>query len=215
MGPQVSPGVRANNYYDNFRSYSRQNRLSGSGPLAAPANLRQEEGQANNLPLASGRPRRKYKINREQNRDAGQGGRRREEQAEPEPDLVLAANTYSSPTGGQEHGGSVESLTKNIYSQVGSLISSQARTPSSLARLLHSLTLLGLREEGGARKEETSSFTSEDTETRGPRSRRHHQQQQQQLPLAFPPVPNSAFDLSSSEQLAEPRLYPGELEEVE
>ena len=33
---QVSPGVRANNYYDNFRSYSRQNRLSG--PL--PANLR-------------------------------------------------------------------------------------------------------------------------------------------------------------------------------
>ena len=59
---QVSPGVRANNYYDNFRSYSRQNRLSGG----APANLRAEGEPANNLP--SSRPRRKYKINREQNR---------------------------------------------------------------------------------------------------------------------------------------------------
>ena len=59
---QVSPGVRANNYYDNFRSYSRQNRLSGG----APVNLRGEGEPANNLP--SSRPRRKYKINREQNR---------------------------------------------------------------------------------------------------------------------------------------------------
>merc|ERR1719494_722202 len=44
LNNQVSPGVRANNYYDNFRSYSRQNRLSG-GP---PANLRGEGELANN-----------------------------------------------------------------------------------------------------------------------------------------------------------------------
>merc|ERR1719458_925556 len=153
LNNQVSPGVRANNYYDNFRSYSRQNRLSGG----APANLRAEGEPANNLP--SSRPRRKYKINREQNREQTRG------------DPTLAANTYTSPT--SEPGPSVDNLTKNIYSQVGSLISAQARTPASLARLLHSLTLLGNQDsrlQANANPQETvetSSFTSEE-ESRGP-----------------------------------------------
>ena len=120
---QVSPGVRANNYYDNFRSYSRQNRLSGG----APANLRAEGEPANNLP--SSRPRRKYKINREQNRwenliqylEAKSITFREQTRGDP----TLAANTYTSPT--SEPGPSVDNLTKNIYSQVGSLISAQVR----------------------------------------------------------------------------------------
>ena len=79
-------------------------------------------------------------------------------------DPTLAANTYTSPT--SDPGPSVDNLTKNIYSQVGSLISAQvffllfalsrdgtpgnfqARTPASLARLLHSLTLLGNQDLG-------------------------------------------------------------------
>ena len=121
---QVSPGVRANNYYDNFRSYSRQNRLSGG----APVNLRGEGEPANNLP--SSRPRRKYKINREQNRFKtllldfeAEHILSREQGTRGDP--TLAANTYTSPT--LELGPSVDNLTKNIYSQVGSLISAQVR----------------------------------------------------------------------------------------
>ena len=83
-------------------------------------------------------------------------------------DPVLAANTYTSPTAENQ---SVDNITKNIYTQVntrlslipdqattclqvGSLISAQARTPSSLARLLHSLTLLGREEARGARRQD-------------------------------------------------------------
>ena len=40
-------------------------------------------------------------------------------------DPTLAANTYISPT--SESGPSVDNLTKNIYSQVGSLISAQVQ----------------------------------------------------------------------------------------
>ena len=70
----------------------------------------------------------------------------------------------------------MDNITKNIYTQVhtllslislsliphlattplqvGSLISAQARTPSSLARLLHSLTLLGREEARGSRRQD-------------------------------------------------------------
>merc|ERR1719192_507365 len=204
LNNQVSPGVRANNYYDNFRSYSRQNRSSG-GP---PANLRGEGEPANNLPTS--RPRRKYKINREQNREQSRG------------DPTLAANTYTSPT--SDPGPSVDNLTKNIYSQVGSLISAQARTPASLARLLHSLTLPGNQDsrlQANANPQETvetSSFTSEE-ESRGPRrggggssarvkSGTKRMPTTLQAQAAFPVV-TSAFEGSSSEQLAEPGLQLG------
>merc|ERR1719209_2024378 len=195
LNNQVSPGVRANNYYDNFRSYSRQNRLSGG----APANLRAEGEPANNLP--SSRPRRKYKINREQNREQSRG------------DPTLAANTYISPT--SESVPSVDNLTKNIYSQVGSLISAQARTPASLARLLHSLTLLGSQDsrlqdsrlQANANPQETvetSSFTSEE-ESRGPRrgGSARGKASAKRLPATLQtqaafPVVTSAFEGSSS-----------------
>ena len=78
-----------------------------------------------------------------------------------------------SPTG-------VDSLTKNIYSQVGALIQQNDRAPELLARLLHYLTLLEQqdreREDLGhtfwswymaanmnLNNVDTSSYTSEDT----------------------------------------------------
>ena len=51
--PGVSPGVRANNYYDNFRSFSRQNRLAGSSHQSP-----QSSEPANNVNNGSVRPRR-------------------------------------------------------------------------------------------------------------------------------------------------------------
>jgi len=149
LNNQVSPGVRANNYYDNFRSFSRQNRLSDpSVPNPSmPANTRpttrpsQQPETANNLPSMANpgtRPRRKYKINREQNRDRGvveqSNVRRRTEGS----NSVLAANTYTSPPNTTV----TDSLTKNIYSQVGALIQQNDRA-ELLARLLQDLTLLG------------------------------------------------------------------------
>lgn len=41
LNNQVAPGMRANNYWDNFRSYSRQNRLSNASPgsMQQPPNV--------------------------------------------------------------------------------------------------------------------------------------------------------------------------------
>jgi len=203
LNNQVSPGMRANNYYDNFRSFSRQNRLSGPpGPTPSlPANSRptqrpQQAAQeaANNLPGLSNpgtRPRRKYKINREQNRDRGteqNNVKRRAEGGELRgANPVLAANTYTSPTSANTTTNGVDSLTKNIYSQVGALIQQNDRAPELLARLLQDLTLLGQqdreREDLGRTfrsrntaanmnldNVDTSSYTSEET-----RDTRHDQ----------------------------------------
>jgi len=206
LNNQVSPGLRANNYYDNFRSFSRQNRLSGpAGPTQAPpGNSRPAQQRpvqqggvetANNLPSAntSTRPRRKYKINREQNRDRGvveqNNARRRTEGGDTRgANPVLAANTYTSPTTTTTTTG-VDSLTKNIYSQVGALIQQNDRAPELLARLLQDLTLLGQQDRSredmattfrtrntaanmNLDMADTSSFTSEETrDTRPEQSR--------------------------------------------
>jgi len=208
LNNQVSPGMRANNYYDNFRSFSRQNRLSGPpGPTPPlPANSRPVAPQrptqqpaapeaANNLPSmsnASTRPRRKYKINREQNRDRGSEQSNVRRRTEVGGDTrganpVLAVNTYTSPTSG---GTGVDSLTKNIYSQVGALIQQNDKAPELLARLLQDLTLLGQqdRERGDMGQTlhgrntvanmnldtaDTSSYTSEEA-----REARHEQGRQ-------------------------------------
>ena len=107
LNNQVPPGMRANNYWDNFRSFSRQNRFSAPMTSAVPPssvgslNLQQQSSSASNVaqvqprqhqseipePLSGPRPearqaliepnfvaqnspprpRRKQKINREQN----------------------------------------------------------------------------------------------------------------------------------------------------
>ena len=154
LNNQVSPGVRANNYYDNFRSFSRQNRLAASSQQSPQSSEAQPANNVNNT-----RPRRKHKINREHNKDSGDQSnlRRRAEGANP----VLAANTYSSPTSLP----ATESLTNNIYSQVGALIQQHDRAPELLARLLQDLTLLGQQEVRNNMNIDldTSSFTSEET----------------------------------------------------
>jgi len=183
LNNQVSPGIRANNYYDNFRSFSRQNRLSapplGSAASAVPLQHQSNAEQtANNANNSGTKPRRKYKINREQNRDSSNrvsaeqsNLRRRTEGANP----VLAANTYTSPTNDP----ATDSLTKNIYSQVGALIQQNDRAPELLARLLQDLTLLGqdANRDGNNMNldtADTSSFTSEDTrDTRDSDYNRH------------------------------------------
>ena len=183
LNNQVSPGVRANNYYDNFRSFSRQNRLSApQQPVASSLQHPANEPAANNNAANNGgtRPRRKYKINREQNRDSSsrvtdqQSNLRRQRAEGANP--VLAANTYTSPTSET----AADSLTKNIYSQVGALIQQHDQAPELLARLLQDLTLLGqqdsVRNNMNLDLEETSSFTSEDTrDARDRRPRRTSQ----------------------------------------
>ena len=168
LNNQVSPGVRANNYYDNFRSFSRQNRLAGSSQQSPQSSEPQPANNVNNA-----RPRRKYKINREHNKDSGDQSnlRRRAEGANP----VLAANTYTSPT---THP-TTDSLATNIYSQVGALIQQHDRAPELLARLLQDLTLLGQQESRNNMNIDldTSSFTSEETrETDNTRQASRHLQ---------------------------------------
>ena len=186
LNNQVSPGVRANNYYDNFRSFSRQNRLSApvipvsSGLqsstvpvnpiLQHQSNTEQTANNANNSSNNSGtRPRRKYKINREQNRDSSvrlseQSNLRRRPTEGANP--VLAANTYNSPT--SDTNNATDSLTKNIYSQVGALIQQNDQAPELLARLLQDLTRLGQQQAASVNNMnldtvDSSSLTSEDT----------------------------------------------------
>ena len=184
LNNQVSPGVRANNYYDNFRSFSRQNRLSGPLPASAGLglggvaggghpDLQQANAEPNNVNNSGTRPRRvKHKINREQNRDSSARAppaaaeqsnlRRRAEGANP----VLAANTYTSPT--TDTASAADSLAKNIYSQVGAFIQQNDQAPELLARLLQDLTMLGQQQDNTRNNMnidtlDTSSFTSEDT----------------------------------------------------
>jgi len=175
LNNQVSPGVRTNNYYDNFRSFSRQNRLSGPvGPspaLSRPPQQRQSQqppGAETSNNLASinsgGRPRRKYKINREQNRDRGEqnNARRRTDGGDTRgANPVLAANTFTSPTTITSTNTGVDSLTKNIYSQVGALIQQNDRAPELLARLLQDLTLLGQQDR--PRDDLSTTFRSRNT----------------------------------------------------
>ena len=223
LNNQVSPGMRANNYYDNFRSYSRQNRLSGPpGPLPPHSvnsvfQPHQSNAEQNNVNNSGTRPRRKHKINREQNRDSSNRSeqsnlRRRTEGANP----VLAANTYNSPTTDT----ATDSLTKNIYSQVGALIQQNDRAPELLARLLQDLTLLGQEQDSAMVNMnidtvETSSFTSEgtrDSDLTAPQARRPSQSRSKvsgkrltsepQSVFSAPSASSASFDNDSSNILA-------------
>lgn len=178
LNNQVSPGVRANNYYDNFRSFSHQNRFTttgvnqgrGRGQLgpAAPT----DPAPVNNS-TSSTRPRRKYKINSEQNRDQRLSGRRRHGVGA----VANSAGGGASSTAGGTAGSTVtaassnglevaaqpanvtgkavvDNLTKDIYNQVGSLISQHNNVPEMLARLLQDLNKL----ERGQGEQEAGDF---------------------------------------------------------
>ena len=214
LNNQVSPGMRANNYYDNFRSYSRQNRLSApqgppltsSGvPLSVNSVLQHQSNvEQNNVNNGGTRPRRKHKINREQNRDSSNRAseqsnlRRRTEGANP----VQAANTYNSPTTDT----TTDSLTHNIYSQVGALIQQNDRAPELLARLLQDLTLLGQHQDSAMVNMnidtvDTSSFTSEgtrDSDLTTPQVRRSSQSRSKVAGKRLTSEPQSVFSAPSA-----------------
>ena len=208
LNNQVAPGLRANNYHDNFRSFSRQNRLSGAAAPTRQAGGRPAPSQeaANNLSVGAGagsvpRQRRKYKINREQNRsgcgagaESGLGAERRRGEGEA---AIPAVET--------------DSLTRNIYSQVGALIQQHDRAPELLARLLQDLTALGHRDRRTDNRNlepadtaDTSSFTSEGT--RSSPAGRPSRSKVASKRLSFPAGPG---ERSSSDTAGGPGPDPG------
>ncbi|XP_023336659.1 uncharacterized protein LOC111707734 isoform X3 [Eurytemora carolleeae] len=154
LNNQVSPGIRANNYYDNFRSFSRQNRFSAP-PLASTSRpVRAAESlPANNTTAGYNRTRKKYKINREQNRD--QNSTRKRQQSNQDNAVGAAfirnegVNVYNPPEDEvnieQEHS-SIDNIAKNIYTQIHSIISRNDTAPEFLANLLDELTLISSQE---------------------------------------------------------------------
>jgi len=243
-----APEARANNYWDNFRSFSRQNRLSAAAvgmtpPVASQSDNQQQEEEAANgtaatvaatLPTQQGpnvaqvtprlqasgqpsggasatvgqwssyanataghsmqgrqatvepqqvsgafggqlgasspsRPRRKQKINREQNRESPEV----EVSTATSRNVVSASATATSTTSAMVHpmpqpsrrlqqpdsstewqhpqqGASnlgqaeanpaaVDSLTRSIFSQIGNIVSQNEQNPDRLARIYHNL----------------------------------------------------------------------------
>ncbi len=199
-----APGVRANNYWDNFRSFSRQNRLSassGSGqmheimvPPSAPAQQQQQQASCSSAAAAAAaaaaapnvaqvtprqlhaaaaaaaasaatqhqqpraaliepnfssppRPRRKQKINREQNRE--ESSNLHPYAHHPSAAAMVHPMPHNSghQTGQEVNLASVSpvvsSLTRSIYSQINNVISRHEHNPDRLARLYHELQSLG------------------------------------------------------------------------
>lgn len=183
----VPPGIRANNYWDNFRSFSRQNRLSSNNlglgsPVVAQVTPRQvpqlhlphSPFRANNsnsstdhqlldnavlvepyfpqTTSASTRPRRKQKINREQNvSSSGISGRPRAEATMMFP-MPQSSSTQNQPPQQQPRQNEVQpmvhhqmqnpvvtSIKRSIYSHVNDLIAQNEERPELLARIYHNL----------------------------------------------------------------------------
>ncbi|KAF7403464.1 hypothetical protein HZH68_006258 [Vespula germanica] len=87
LNNQVPPGNRANNYWDNFRSYSRQNLLSGSAKTvtdSTTASISNSATSANSASSAVHTSLGKDKRNREQGADNL-----------PLPSLMIAETQYS------------------------------------------------------------------------------------------------------------------------
>lgn len=157
----VPPGIRANNYWDNFRSFSRQNRLSSMVAQVTPSRqvpqlhlphspFRAEDSSMDNAAFVepyfmaspASRPRRKQKINREQNVSNSMircNGRPLEaalvlpmpqqpqQQPQNEDQVQPAMNTV------------VTSIKRSIYSHVNELIARHEERPDQLARIFHDL----------------------------------------------------------------------------
>ena len=174
----VPPGMRANNYWDNFRSFSRQNRLSSNlqslSPIVAQVTPRQVQPQlhlphspfrSNNngdhhqslldnaaiiAPLSfssissPSRPRRKQKINREQNVS-------NESRPQPEAAMVfpIRQERQVQPNNPRRQQNEVQpmmlnnpvvtSIKRSIYSHVNELIAQNEERPERLARIFQDL----------------------------------------------------------------------------
>lgn len=167
LNNQIAPGMRANNYWDNFRSFSRQNRLQSTTTVApslpttvvAPnvaqvtprqipsaANLRNSSAvsdrgsvgaPSSDQGFSPSRPRRKQKINREQN-DARRNGAAAAATVFPVQHYEERNLNRESASSDQ----SVRSLTRSIYWQVSNLVNQSDEEPEELARLLRDLLRL-------------------------------------------------------------------------
>jgi hypothetical protein len=198
LNNQVPPGVRANNYWDNFRSFSRQNRLSTSNQLLnnpisvaqvpprqvhaqqhlpqvsrhsnAEDHLQQEQHQRvhqhhhhllDNTVMVEpyfasmtspSRPRRKQKINREQNvsspsimrRSSTSRGPLEAAMVLPMPQQQLPRQNEVQPIHHQLLNPMVTSIKRSIYSHINDLIAQNEERPDQLARIFHDLQNLRL-----------------------------------------------------------------------
>ena len=239
------PGARANNYWDNFRSFSRQNRFSSGSnvaqvtprqqqvqqqqptstshlgshyhhhhhhhrvdpqgaqvrsndrqhperdqqrlaredhrqsqqPVAASSSRQhqqqhqqQQERQPrsyafiepnfNSLNNSPPRPRRKQKINREQNRDE----ERAADPGQQNLSSTASAMVFPMPQNQQSQNNVnqavvspvVNTLTRSIYNQVNSLVSRHEQQPDTLARIFHDLQRFEQNSSSSQRREQTT-----------------------------------------------------------
>ena len=186
----VPPGIRANNYWDNFRSFSRQNRLASASaannlpnlsPIVAQVTPRQvpqlhlphspfrannnTDLMADNTVMvepyfsnsglsstpAAVRPRRKQKINREQNVSTFRGQSSGSASAASAMVFPMQSQEQQQNRGRQPRQNEVQplhqqalnpvvtSIKRSIYSHVNELIAQNEERPESLAQIFHDL----------------------------------------------------------------------------
>ncbi|XP_073996139.1 uncharacterized protein isoform X3 [Rhodnius prolixus] len=134
LNNQVPPGNRANNYWDNFRSYSRQNLLSGrnksnEGSIAESLPAPRPAAQTDNL--------RSRKDNSSSSSNAQGGNSHQAQRAEGGSNnngrLRRRYNTGSNHKPDQS---AVFSLEQSIYSELDTVIAAAERDPQILLQLL-------------------------------------------------------------------------------
>ncbi|XP_034825749.1 interaptin-like isoform X7 [Maniola hyperantus] len=144
LNNQVPPGNRANNYWDNFRSYSRQNLLSAASksnaegpPPAAPLAARSH----NSLHRAPSSP----SLAPKRNTDAPPEPRRARRNLAPDV-LNVNQNPNLAPAAREAHDKATSKLfdllRENIYSEVTTLIGVNEAHPDFLIQLFRELQLV-------------------------------------------------------------------------
>ncbi|KAF0287149.1 Pericentriolar material 1 protein [Amphibalanus amphitrite] len=136
LNNQVAPGSRANNYWDNFRSYSRQNLLSAGTEGERESERPRGDSESQEEPRAEGfmaRPRaKKQKVNKE-NQQLDRGASNTRAAAVPDPSRPRV-HRASTPQNNPQ--------VDAIYSCVTALIAQNQEEPEFLINLLHDLQLV-------------------------------------------------------------------------
>ena len=135
LNNQVAPGSRANNYWDNFRSYSRQNLLSAGAEGEREGERPRGDSESQDEPRAEGfmaRPRaKKQKVNKEnQQLDRAASNTRAAVPDPTRPRVHRASTPQNNPQ------------VDAIYSCVTALIAQNQEEPEFLINLLHDLQLV-------------------------------------------------------------------------
>ncbi|KAK9509179.1 hypothetical protein O3M35_006551 [Rhynocoris fuscipes] len=134
LNNQVPPGNRANNYWDNFRSYSRQNLLSGR-------NKSNEGSIAESLPTPRPAAQTDNLRNRKENSSSNnQVGNFHQNQTEGGNNNCGRMRRRYNPGSNLKHDPStVYSLEQSIYSELDTVIAEAERDPQILLQLLAQL----------------------------------------------------------------------------